>query len=182
MPSQGSLYTKVKSTDYIKVQYDHGLRSYKGRFYYAFAGLNSNKLLNNLSFRLGLGLVSENCNTENRLKVSLDKDKKFHWYHKTYLAYKRARFGFITVVDLNRTVFQKNNILFGYHARDDTSVYLRADVNGFRQHNPELRRVDTIFDTVTADVIHTINNKSKAALEVIYIKYLGNFQLERKSS
>lgn len=88
----------------------------------------------------------------------------------------------MTVVDLNRTVFQKNNILFGYHARDDTSVYLRADVNGFRQHNPELRRVDTIFDTVTADVIHTINNKSKAALEVIYIIYLGNVQLERKSS
>lgn len=70
----------------------------------------------------------------------------------------------MTVVDLNKCVFQKNNLLFGYHIRDDTFAYLRADVNGFRQNNPNWRRVDTIFDKVTADVIHRINSKSKAAL------------------
>lgn len=79
----------------------------------------------------------------------------------------------MTVVDLNRTVFQKNNFLFGYHPRNDTSFYLRAEVDDFRQHNPDLKRVDTIFDSVTADVIHTINNKSKTALEVTNLKYLG---------
>lgn len=88
----------------------------------------------------------------------------------------------MTVVDLNRTVFQKNNILIGYHPRNDTSIYLRADVKDFRQHNPDLKRVDTIFDTVTADVVHTINNKSKAAVEVILLLYLGILQSKRKSS
>lgn len=58
LPSQGSLYAKVKSTDYIKVQYDHGLRSYKGKLFYGFAGINSSKFLNNWNFRIGLGHVS----------------------------------------------------------------------------------------------------------------------------
>lgn len=103
------------------------MRSYKGRYFYLFGGVNSNRLINNFNVRLGLGIVSENCNTENRLNVGLkEKNNQFHWYHKTYLVYKRARFGFMTVVDLNRTVFQKNNFVFGYHPRGDTSVYLRA--------------------------------------------------------
>ena len=58
MPTHGSLYAKVKSTDYIKVQYDHGLRSYKGRFFYLFGGVNSNRVLNNFNVRIGLGVVS----------------------------------------------------------------------------------------------------------------------------
>lgn len=88
----------------------------------------------------------------------------YHWYQKAFLAHKRFRYGFMSVVDLKRGIFQKNNILFGYHANDNTSVYLRVDVNGFRQHNPVLKRIDTIWDTLTADVIHKINNKSKVAL------------------
>lgn len=72
----------------------------------------------------------------------------------------------MSVVDLNRRVFQKNNLLFGYHFNDNTCGYLRVEVDGFRNHNPDLKRVDTIFDTLTADVIHKINSKSRAALEV----------------
>ena len=33
LPNHGTLYTKVKSTDYIKVHYDHGLRSFNGRLF-----------------------------------------------------------------------------------------------------------------------------------------------------
>lgn len=58
LPSRGSLYTKVKSNDYIKVQYDHGLRSYKEKLFYVFGGFNSTKLLQNVNLRIGLGHVS----------------------------------------------------------------------------------------------------------------------------
>ena len=58
LPNAGSLYTKVKSSDYIKVHYDHGLRYYKGNFFYVFGGVNSNKLLNKVDFRVGLGHAS----------------------------------------------------------------------------------------------------------------------------
>ncbi len=73
LPSHGTLYTKVKSTDYIKVHYDHGLRSYRGNYFYLFGGANSSKLLNNVDPRAGLGYVSDTTNSENRLKVTLNK-------------------------------------------------------------------------------------------------------------
>lgn len=169
LPTHGSLYAKVKSTDYIKVQYDHGLRNYGGRYFYFFGGANSSKLLNNVNLRLGFGHVGPNLSTENRLKATLGKDSNtYHWYHKLFFAHRRFRYGFISVVDLNRKVFQKNNLTLGYHANDKTSVYLRLDVNGFRQHNPVLTRFDTIWDTATADVIHKINDKSKVAVEASF--------------
>ncbi len=58
LPTHGSLFAKVKSTDYIKVQYDHGLRSFKGKYFYLFGGVNSSKLLNNVNLRFGVGHVS----------------------------------------------------------------------------------------------------------------------------
>jgi hypothetical protein len=91
------------------------------------------------------------------------------------LAYNRVRLGWLTVVDLNRTVFQKNNLLFGYYFRPDTVGFLRAEVNGFRQHNFDIKKPATVFDKVTVDLVHKIDNKSKAAVEVQYIIILGFF-------
>jgi len=45
---------------------------------------------------------------------------------------------------------------------------LRTEVNGFRSTNPNFKSVETVFDTVTADVIHEVNDKSKAGLEAIF--------------
>jgi len=176
LPNHGTLYSKFKSTDYIKVHYDHGLRSFNGRLFYLFGGFNSNKVLQNINFRAGFGHVADNHSTENRLKVSLEADdNQYHLYHKTYVAHKQARFGFITVVDLNRFVFQKNNLLFGWHFKDNTSAYLRAEVKGFRGHNPNFSRIDTVFDTLTANLTHNIDSRSKTALEVQYYINKGNF-------
>lgn len=177
LPSRGSLFTKVKSTNYIKVQYDHGLRSYRGNLFYVFGGINADKFINNVNFRIGLGHIAENVNSENRLKVNLVKDKnQYFWYHKTYLAYKRARFGVMTVFDLNNCVLQKNNLLFGFYYNSNSSVFLRAEVNKFRGHNPNFKNPSTIFDKVIADFTHKINSKSKVALEVYFYLNLDNFR------
>lgn len=72
----------------------------------------------------------------------------------------------MTVVNLHQFVFQKNNLLFGWNFKDNNWAYLRAEVNGFRENNPALTRIDTLFDNVIADVIQKVNDKSTVGLQV----------------
>lgn len=165
LPNTGSIYAKIKSSDYVKIHYDHGLRAYNNNYIYLFGGANSSKLLNNVDVRVGLGHVSQNSNIENRLKVTLKPEgNQYHWYHKTFLNVERLKVGFLAVVDLNRTIFQKNNILLGYQLRPQTQGFIRAQVNGFRQHNPIPSDPNTYFDTITANIVHQLNIKSKIGL------------------
>ncbi len=89
---------------------------------------------------------------------------QYYWYHKSFIAHRDLRFGFLSAVNLNQMVFQKTNLLLGYYFQKKTCAFLRAEVNGFRSHNPDIKHVDTIFDTITADLIHRINDNSRAAL------------------
>lgn len=41
--------------------YDNGLRDFKGDYTYTYAGLHSNKLLQSVSARLGLGYITKNA-------------------------------------------------------------------------------------------------------------------------
>jgi len=101
------------------------------------------------------------------LKVTLRKEgNQYHWYHKTFLVHQRFRFGFLTVFDLNRSIFQKNNFLVGWQFKPDTVGFLRAEVSDFRQSNLNLSNPQTYFDTLTGDIIHKINSKSKFGFEV----------------
>lgn len=127
LPNAGTLYTKVKSNDYIKLHYDHGVRSYNGRNLYFFGGVNSSKLLNNIDFRIGFGYISPNSNIENRLKVTRHQENnRYHWYHKTFFVRNNYRFGFLGVADLTNLVLQKNNLLFGWDIKPNTQGFLRA--------------------------------------------------------
>ena len=58
LPNHGVFYTKVKSSDYIKIMYDNGLRLYSGKYYYLFGGINTTKLLNHIDARVGLGIIT----------------------------------------------------------------------------------------------------------------------------
>lgn len=40
--------------------YDHGVRPYRGNYYYVFGGANSNKLLQSVNLRIGLGFLTNN--------------------------------------------------------------------------------------------------------------------------
>lgn len=94
----------------------------------------------------------------------MEKDTQYYWYHKSFLAHRDFRFGFLSVVNLNHFIFQKNNLLLGYHFNSNTCAYLRTEVKDFRSVNPDIRKPDTYFDHVTADVIHRINSNSKAGV------------------
>lgn len=60
LPNNGSFYAKVKSSDYLKIMYDNGLRNFKGDYVYTYGGLHSNKLLQSVSARLGGGYITQN--------------------------------------------------------------------------------------------------------------------------
>jgi hypothetical protein len=59
----GSLYTKIKSSDYVKLYYNHHLQRWKdNNFIYLFGGFSSNKIYRSFDVRLGVGYVSDTTN------------------------------------------------------------------------------------------------------------------------
>jgi len=61
LPHNGAFYAKVKSSDYLKIMYDNGLRDFKGDYVYTYGGLHSNKLLQSVSARVGFGYLTKNA-------------------------------------------------------------------------------------------------------------------------
>ena len=61
LPNSKSLYAKIKSSDYIKLNYDHGLRLWNTKAYNLFAGVNCTKGLRNVALKAGVGHYSQHC-------------------------------------------------------------------------------------------------------------------------
>ena len=157
----------MKSNDYIKLNYDHGVREWNLRKYNYFAGVNCNKALRNIALKFGVGHYSEHCDSENRIRVGLQQDENvWQWACRTTVRHNRLTFGLVTVFDIGHRVLQKNNILLGYNVDLNTDVYLRAEIAGFRKVNFSLERPETIFDTFTLDLVKRLNLTNKAAVEV----------------
>jgi hypothetical protein len=167
LPKAGTLYTKVKSGDYVKVHYDDGVRLIHGKKFFFYAGLNSNRSLDLLSVKLGVGHDSEHCHSDNRVKITNEKGQhSYFWYNRTIVYHNKLRFGLVSCVDVCHKILQKNNILLGYNVNDDTQVFLRAETDGFRQQNFQLSQPESIFDKVTFDAVRRINSDTTAAFEV----------------
>lgn len=111
----GSLYAKVKSSDYLKLYYNHRLRQCKNNnYYYIFGGFTSSKIYRTVDFRVGLGYISDNCNVENRLKLDFKDSPDVTWYLKAHCVCNKLRLGWMSVLNINRLLLRKNNFLLGY--------------------------------------------------------------------
>lgn len=127
LPNNKSLYAKIKSNDYIKLNYDHGLLLWNQKAYNLFAGVNCNKGIRNIVLKAGVGHYSEHCNSENRIRVGLQKDENlWQWASRTTLRHNKLTFGVVSVFNITDRVLQKNNLLFGYNFDVNTDVFLRA--------------------------------------------------------
>jgi hypothetical protein len=178
LPCSHSFYAKIKSNDYIKLHYDHGITEWKNKRLNIYASINSNKLLQNLSFKLGVAHLGKTCHTDNRLKVDLKgkNEMEYYWYHRTMITKDKCKFGFLSVADLSKYFFyhvgkkvlQKNNFFLSYAHDDKHTVFLRTEVNGFRNKNPQLDQPMGFFDKVLLNYVVNIDEKSKAAVEVIF--------------
>lgn len=145
--------------------------------------MTSGKDLKNVSLKVGGGNVSEHCNSDNRIKLTLKSggDNLWHWYNRTTVTEGKVTFGLLSVFDITNKVFQKNNILLGYRPNLNTDVFLRAEVAGFRKQNFNIQQPKTIFDSVTADVVTRIDDKSKLALEVIFVLTQAKYDIRDNS-
>lgn len=72
LPQGRSLYAKVKSADYLKLQFDNGIITRWNKKWNLYAALNTNKTLSNPSLRLGVDHHSEHCHSGNRLRVDFN--------------------------------------------------------------------------------------------------------------
>lgn len=168
LPRAGILYAKIKSNDYLKLHYEDGTRKISGKDFFFYAGLNTNKKLDLLSVKLGVGHDSEHCHSDNRLKITNQAGgcHQYHWYNRTMVYQNKFRFGLVTCLDICNKVLQKHNILLGYDIDADTKVFLRAETDGYRTKNCSLNRPETIFDKVTFDAVRNINSNTTGGLEV----------------
>ena len=104
LPNKHSLYAKVKSTDYIKLHYDHGICEHKGKKWNCYASVNSNKLLKNILFKAGVANLGEKCNSDNRIRVNIQDEIEYHWYNRTVVTKDKYKFGFLSVVNLGKKI------------------------------------------------------------------------------
>ena len=167
LPNKHSLYAKVKSTDYIKILLDGGVCEKDGKKWNAYASLNSNKLLKNIMFKVGAHCLTDNCQSDNRLRVNFQESgNEYHRYHRTYSKKDKYNFGLLTVVNLGKKILEKNNLLLAYTHNSQHSLYVRLENDGYRKENPSFNDPVSFFDNVIVDYVNKIDDKSKAAVEV----------------
>lgn len=115
LPSNHSLYTRVKSSSYIKVHYDHGLVPWQGKNWNLYGSFWTDKSLSKTSFRLGAASYHEKCQSDNRIRVNTSSGShNFYWYHRTLSTINQFKLGLLSVVDLTNRVIQKNNVLISH--------------------------------------------------------------------
>ena len=170
LPNNHSLYTRVKSSSYIKVHYDHGLNQLHGKNWNFYGSFWTDKSLSMASIRLGAASYHEKCHSDNRLRVNVVSGAHhFYWYHRTLSFINNWKLSLLSVVDLNNNVIQKNNVLISNTINKNHEVFLRLENEGFRSENPQISDVKTIWDTITLNWVGKFDKTTKAGFEVIIL-------------
>ena len=169
LPSNHSLYTRVKSSSYIKIHYDHGLCEFRGKNWNLYGSFWTDKSFSKTSVRLGAASYAEKCQSDNRLRInSASGNHHFYWYHRTLSTINNWKLGLLGVVDISNRVIQKNNVLIGHSPNKNHELFLRLENDGYRSTNPNLGNFKTIWDSATFNYVAKADRYTKVGLEVIY--------------
>jgi hypothetical protein len=131
-----SIFTQIKSSDYLKVHLDNGITSKWGVNWNLYGSVNVSKSLNNLSVRLGAHSLSAKLNSDNRFKFDYSADGQLPsvtWYNRTLYNRDNFVFGSLTAVGISRQIIAKNNFFIGYRHKDKHNFFLRAENDGYRK-------------------------------------------------
>jgi hypothetical protein len=168
LPNNHSLYTRVKSSNYIKIHYDHGVCDCNGQQWNLYSSFWTDKSLSKSSARVGAALIHPRYNSDNRIRVNtVSGAHTFFWYSRTLAFYKQSKFGLLSVVDLGNKVVQKNNLLLGHVFHNKHETFLRLENDGFRSSNPNITDVRSLWDSLTANYVGRLDQTTKVGLEVI---------------
>lgn len=168
MPNNHSLYTRVKSSSYIKLHYDNGLTNYQGKDWNFYGAFWTDKSLSKTTIKVGAASYHPKCHSDNRLRINTTSGAHhFYWYHRTLSFVNNWKLGVLSVFDLTGHVLQKNNILIGHTFNNKHEAFLRLESEGFRSANPNIKDARTIWDNVTANYVGKVDRNTKLGLEVI---------------
>jgi len=183
LPQQGhSLYARVKSSNYVKLHYDMGIKNIKNRNWNFYGSLVSNKSLQNLVFKIGATHVSKACHSDNRFRIqsSTGSDYSYFWSHRTVVNHEKWTFGMLGVYDISHNICQKSNLLLKYSHDANTDVILKADTEGFRKKSPSISNFKSWFDVYSLDIVKRINDTTRVGLEAALVpadQPLRNFEV-----
>ena len=170
MPKNHSLYARIKSSDYLKIHFDHGLHQNGDKQWNLYSSFWTDKSLSKASIRLGAAVIHSRYNSDNRIRInSVSGSQTYLWYNRTLSFWKQSKFGFVSIVDLSNKVLQKNNVLLGHTFQNKHEVFLRLENDGFRRSNPDISDVKSLWDTVTANYVGRLDQTTKVGLEVILL-------------
>lgn len=172
LPEGRSFYSKVKSSDYIKLHLDNGIVEKWNRKWNLYATLNLTKTLSNASLRLGANHVSSKCSSDNRLRVDFQDDKQnLTWYNRTVVTKDKVTFGNMFVYNISSQILSKTNFLLGYKVSDKIDAFVRVENNDYRKVSWSPAEIVNHFDTCRLDFIAKHDDRIKYGLEVSMYLY-----------
>jgi len=123
-----SIYSKIKSNNYLKLHYDNGIIEQWNSKWNLYASLNSSKSLENISVRLGAANSAGKCHSDTRLRVDFNTDNKRNLtlYNRTVVTHDKFTFGLLAAYGITHNVLVKNNLLFGFKVNETTNASLRV--------------------------------------------------------
>lgn len=128
----------------------------------------TDKSLSKASIRFGAAAYSENCQSDNRLRINSNSGSHhFYWYHRTLSTINNWKLGLLGVVDLTNRVVQKNNVLIGNSPNKNHEVFLRLENDGYRSSNPNLGNIKSLWNSATLNYVGKVERYTKVGVEVI---------------
>jgi hypothetical protein len=166
-----TLFTKVKSSDYLKLHLDNGITEKWGINWNLYGSVNTSKSLGNLSVRLGAHGLTGKVNSDNRIKVDYAAvAPSFTWYNRTVYSEGKLTVGTLAAIGVTRKVLAKNNIFLGYRLDDQSNFFLRAENEGYRKDSLSwesfTKNPHHIFDTFKLDFVSAYKESIKYGVEV----------------
>ena len=163
-----AILVKVKSNNYFKFHYDHGiLESGKNKWNF-YGSLNGTKTLENLNIRFGAHLINDRYQSDNRLKIEPGSANNYQltWYNRSVAERGKWRYGMLGAFKLNNQCLIKNNVFVGYQFDRKTSAFVRCENNGYRKNPEDLTSWMNIFDSIYFDLISSYRDPLKYGIEV----------------
>jgi len=126
----------------------------KFNFYSSFGWARD---FHNYNFKLGVATVFKEFNTDNRIRITSERNAAL--YHKTSIKHNDVRFGFIGVIDLTKQLLLKKDLLFGYRFKQ-WDVILKAEQD-FKKPTGDFSKPKEWFSSLSLTTTYTHNSKQK---------------------
>lgn len=108
-----AILARIRSNNYIKIHYDHGINVWNNLKYNLYASFNT-KNLNSYNLRLGVHLFGKNFQSDTRLKLNNFSKPELTLYNRTVVDYGIWRLGLIGSFLPSKKVVSRGGAVLGF--------------------------------------------------------------------